>query len=376
MSLMWPLAVDTWGPEERQAVIDTVNSDRITIGPQVAAFEKEFAEYHDLYMAVAVNSGSSANLLAVAALAHADGRRGKWLVPAIGWATTYSVLHQYGHQLVVVDVDPSLGISVDACRRALRDHTDIMGIMVVNVLGVPADLHALRQLCDQHGLWMIEDSCETLGAMVGGQYAGAWGDVGTFSFFFSHHITTGEGGMVLCRNPHIYGLLRSLRSHGWTRGVAGLDCATDRYAPFTFVYPGYNFRMMDLQAAPGRVQLRRLREMVAVRELNAVRAKEILAGTPLTFQAWRGKVSPMALPLRYDGDDFYGFLARLSEAGIEHRPLIAGNILRQPVARYYNITAYPTPAADAWHDRGLYLGLHGTTMDTSLFEELRRCVSS
>ena len=378
-ALKYPLALDTWGEDERNAVKRVVDSTRITIGPEVADLEKEFAAYHDLHMSVACNSGSSANLLAVAALATADGRRGRWLVPALGWATTYAPLHQLGHSFVVVDVDPCLGISVDQCRRALADHPDIIGICAVNVLGVCADLPALRQLADQHGLWFVEDNCESLGAMIGGQYAGTWGDLGTFSFYFSHHITTGEGGMVLVRNPYLFNLLRSLRSHGWTRGIPGLGNAADqggRYAPFNFVIPGYNFRMMDLQAAPGRVQLRRLREMVAVRELNLMNGWTAVGGIKgLTLQQLRGKVSPMAFAMRYDKPDFTDFLGRLDAAGVEHRPLIGGNILRQPVAKHYNIVAYPTPMADAWHDRGLYVGIYGTKMDLALFEELRKCAA-
>lgn len=363
--MMYPLAQDPWGDEEWAAVAACRGRGRVTIGPEVAAFEKEFGEYHGLFGSVAVNSGSSANLLAVAAVGMADARRGKWLVPAMGWSTTYAPLHQYGHSLVVVDVDASLGISVDACRRALKEH-DIMGILSVNVLGVPADNQALRELCDQHGLWWIEDNCESLGARVGRDYTGCWGDIGTFSFFFSHHLVAGEGGALLTRSPHLYSLARSLRSHGWTRGVPGLRSGVDgRYGAFDFVAPGYNLRPMDLNFAAGRPQLAKLRESIAVRKNNAALGRSLLGGT-YDLQEWRGDPSPMALPLLCRGDP--GRICReLDARGVEHRPVIAGNILRQPVAQQYRIISYPTPVADLWHEKGLYVGIWGTPMARELF---------
>ena len=374
--MLWPLAINSWDDAEKNAIKRILDNDeRITIGGQTAAFEKEFAEFHSLYMGVAVNSGSSANLLAIAVLSVVDNRKGKWIVPALGWATTYAPLHQHGHSLVVVDIDDSLNMDTAWLRKAVTEHPDAIGVMVVNVLGVPADLGQIRQICDQHGLFLVEDNCESLGASVDGRATGTWGDLGTFSFFFSHHLVTGEGGMVLARNPHLYSLCRSLRSHGWTRGVAGMDAPGGRYAPFTFVEPGYNFRMMDLQAAPGREQLKKLRTSIAIRERNLQLGRSYLTeASSVLLPALRGSTSPMAFPFQYSGD-MRKLQERLVDAGIENRPIIAGNILRQPVASKYNIISYPTPKADAVHEQGLYVGIHPELMSPALFESLRKCMS-
>jgi dTDP-4-amino-4,6-dideoxygalactose transaminase len=258
--------------------------------------------------------------------------------------------------------------------HALATIPDVCGIMVVNVLGTPADLPALRKLADEYKIWFLEDNCESLGAAVGGAYAGTWGDLSTFSFFWSHHITTGEGGMVLARNPYLYGLARSMRSHGWTRGVANMVGGTPdpRYAPFDFVVPGYNFRMMDTQAAPGRVQLRKLDEQVTFRFNNLKALRNNIKGTSLEPAGLRGAVSPMAAPSLYTGSNFEKFNRRLQEAGIESRPLIAGNILRQRVAKQYNMSSDSTNLADRWHDRGFYLGIYGEPMEQYVFDELRK----
>jgi CDP-6-deoxy-D-xylo-4-hexulose-3-dehydrase len=374
--MIWPLiSPNVWTDEERNAVKAVVDSNHVTIGPQTAAFEKEFEAYHDtMHMAVAVNSGSSANLLAASVIAQADSRRGTWIVPAVGWATTYAPLYQLGYKMHVVDIDATLNMDTQQVAHALATIPDVCGIMVVNVLGTPADLPALRKLADEYKIWFLEDNCESLGAAVGGAYAGTWGDLSTFSFFWSHHITTGEGGMVLARNPYLYGLARSMRSHGWTRGVANMVGGTPdpRYAPFDFVVPGYNFRMMDTQAAPGRVQLRKLDEQVTFRFNNLKALRNNIKGTSLEPASLRGSVSPMAAPFLYTGSNFEKFNRRLHEAGIESRPLIAGNILRQRVAKQYGMTSFPTPRADLWHDRGFYLGIYGEPMEQYVFDELRK----
>lgn len=369
----WPLAKDTWGDEEWEAIASLREAGRITIGPQVDAFETEFAKWHSMHMAVACNSGSSANLLAVGAIFESFRRRGKWIVPAMGWSTTYAPLIQYGHELVVVDVDETLGISIPGVLRALEDHPGIIGIMVVNVLGVCANLPALRRIADKHGLWLIEDNCESLGASIEGRKAGTWGDLGTFSFFFSHHMHTGEGGMVIAANPHLYSVCRSLRSHGWTRGIAGFNSMPShhpRYAPFTFVIPGYNLRMMDLQAAPGRVQLKKLDGIIRARRENRKLAAKFLPVDKFKGREERGETSPMALPLRYLGSDFDAFLGRLDREGIEHRPVIAGNILAQKMLDSVKFTAYDTPMADDWHRRGFYVGLWSEPMPDEMFIKL------
>ncbi len=196
--MFWDLAADTWGDEERAATGRVLKSGRYTMGPEVEAFERAFAEYHGRRHAVMVNSGSSANLVAVASLFHKKDRpleRGdEIIVPAISWSTTYHPFQQYGLRLRFVDVEPdTLNIATDALEKALTPKT--RAIVAVSILGNPAALDRVRAFADEHGLYFLEDNCESLDAELNGKKTGTFGDIGTFSFFFSHHSSTGEGGM-------------------------------------------------------------------------------------------------------------------------------------------------------------------------------------
>lgn len=357
----WPLAVDTWDEEEKDAILRVLSSGRISIGPEVEAFEQEFAAYVGSKYAVMCNSGSSANLLAVAAMHTMDRTPGNFIVPALGWATTYSPLYQYGYKMKVVDVDRTLNMSVEALEKAI-DH-DTKGVMLVHTLGVPADVAAIKKLCDDRKLWLIEDSCESLGAYVALPYGasmkhvGTFGDMGTFSFFFSHHICTGEGGMIVTDNFQLYNLLRSLRSHGWARGIAGLPKVMGRhYEPFEFHFAGYNLRPMEIQAAVGRVQLTKFKcTMRAARCKNTWKLWDAMKDLPVTLQEERGMPCKFAfamIPDHYTWD----LDAILTDLGIEHRPVVAGNILRHPVAEKYGLIDCKTPFANTVHQRGCYIG--------------------
>lgn len=363
--IKWPLAYNTWGTEENDAIIRVLSSGRITIGPEVEAFEDEFAKFVGAKYAVMCNSGSSANLLAVAAMHTMDGTPGEFIVPAIGWATTYSPLYQHGYKMKVVDVDETFNMGVSKLEEALG--RDTKGIMLVHTLGVPADTYRIRDIAKERKLWLLEDCCESLGTYsVAGEMAasmkhvGTFGDMGTFSFFFSHHISTGEGGMVVTDSYQLYNMLRSLRSHGWGRGIAGLPKNKNKkYDPFTFHFPGYNLRPMEMQAAVGRVQLRKFSGMAAARQHNAddlwKAFKDLQLDGHIQLQQTRGKTCHFAFGM-LDKHPTVRLESILDNLGIEHRPLVAGNILRQPVAEYYDFTTQGTPLADQIHEQGLYIG--------------------
>jgi CDP-6-deoxy-D-xylo-4-hexulose-3-dehydrase len=358
MSVKWPLCQSTWDEEEKNAIRSVLDSDRLTIGPEVAAFEEEFAAWHGAKYCVMVNSGSSANLLAVAAIHAIDASPGDWVVPALGWATTYSPLHQHGYRMRVVDVGEDYNIDT----AAIPLDTEIKGVMAVNVLGVPADWARLQELKARHGLWLIEDNCESLGAELDGRKAGTFGDIGTFSFFFSHHISTMEGGACLTDSYELYRVMKSLRSHGWTRGIPDMQTGSGRYEAFNFVLPGYNLRPIEMAAAVGRVQLKKLPDFLAARRRNHSTIYNALQNTPtVQLQKWNPRhtlPSSFAFGMEYRGNRrVEDVLADLTAAGIENRPLIAGNILKHPVATdYYRLRPRELPVADRLHDRSFYVG--------------------
>lgn len=369
--MFWDLAADTWGPEERAAVTRVMKSGRYTMGPEVAAFERAFADYHGRGFGVMVNSGSSANLVGVASLFHVKERplrRGdEVIVPAISWSTTYHPLHQYGLRLRFVDVElDTLNMDTGALKEALTPKT--RAIVGVSILGNPAALDVIRAFADEHGLWFIEDNCESLDAELGGKKTGTFGDIGTFSFFFSHHISTGEGGMLLTDDAEIDGLARAVRAHGWTRDVpdgAGLfEPVDDSFAEaYRFVIPGYNLRPQEINAAVGLEQLKKLPAMTAQRRANLALFQEAFGGDGrFVIQRENGKSSSFSFTLIVrpeSGLNRDHVFRALKDADIGYRMITGGCFPRHDVIRFFDYDVVGDLAnADIAHDRGFFVGNH------------------
>lgn len=370
--MFYELAAQTWGAEEIAAAQQVLASGFYTMGAEVKTFEEEFAAYFGARHAVMVNSGSSANLVSVAALAHrADRplRRGdEVIVPAISWATTYCPLQQYGLRLRFVDVDlQTLNMDVARLEEALTERT--RAIVAVSILGNPAALDVIRAFADAHGLAVLEDNCESMDASLGGKKCGTFGDLNTFSFFFSHHISTGEGGMILTDDTELAHLCRSLRAHGWTRDLPPdtpiIRRKDDAFVEaYRFILPGYNVRPMELQAAVGKVQLGKLPEMTAQRRRNLALFQEIFAGDErFIVQRENGRSSAFSFTIVLNParkPDRGRVFAALAEADIGFRMITGGNFLRHEVIRHfdYDIVGGATPNADTAHDFGFFVGNH------------------
>ncbi|MFQ5764823.1 MAG: DegT/DnrJ/EryC1/StrS family aminotransferase [Rhodospirillales bacterium] len=371
--LFWDLAADTWGPEERAAIDRVVESGRYTMGPETARFERAFADYHGRRHAVMVNSGSSANLVAVASLFHKKDRPlapgDEVIVPAISWSTTYFPLQQYGLKLRFVDVElETLNVDTAQLEDALSPKT--RAVVAVSVLGNPAALDAVRAFADAHGLYFLEDNCESLDAELdigsGGRKTGTFGDVSTFSFFFSHHISTGEGGMLTTDDAELDALARAIRAHGWTRDVpdeSGLVRPDpDAFAgAYRFILPGYNLRPQEINAAVGSAQLEKLPAMTAGRRANLGVFQEAF-GTDERFilQRENGKSSSFSFTMIVRPDsgiqrsDVFG---PLEKAGIGYRMITGGCFPRHDAIRYFDHDCVGDLAnANMAHDRGFFVG--------------------
>ncbi len=366
----WPLAVNTWGEAERAAAHRVIDSGNLTMGEEVAAFEHEFAAYVGSRFAVMVNSGSSANLLAVAAVCTAQ----KWtlkhgyeynaVVPAIAWATTYAPLHQHGFSLRVADVNPAtLNSEVAQMEACVDPSTQVL--VAVSILGNPAPLVELRALADREGIVMIEDNCESLGATVNGKYCGTLGHIGTFSFFFSHHLSTGEGGMLVTDDRELYEIALCLRAHGWTRQLpedAQLRSRPEIRGDYQFVVPGYNLRPTELAAAVGRVQLRRLDYMNTVRRNNwtAFCNHFDTADERWRVQTVGDSAVPFGFTLVFNNQKLRTFAAQqLRAAGIEYRMITGGCFSEHPAEKYYHWSLAGTlKNARHAHHCGLFVGNH------------------
>ncbi len=376
---MLPLATSSWDEEEYEAIQRVVNSDRFTMGREVKAFEKEFASYFGSKFAVMSNSGSSANLLAIAALFHSkrhDISAGdEVIVPAVSWSTTYYPLHQYGLKMKFVDIDQkTLNLDLEQLQGSITDRTKM--ILAVNLLGNPMHFEKLQEICEKNSLILMEDNCESMGAKFGGQFAGTFGIAGTFSSFFSHHISTMEGGMTVTDCEELYQLMNSLRAHGWTRGLPPdnliAEISDDSFMEsFRFILPGYNLRPLEMSGAIGRSQLKKLDMIVKGRRENAEVFKRSFSGIIGTaIQEEVGSSSWVGFSLIIEnGASRTELVSLLQEAGVEVRPIIAGNFVRNPVIELMEHETHGgLEVADHVHNNGLFFGNHHHDISKEIVE--------
>ncbi len=343
---MKPLACSTWGPEERAAAHALIDGDQFTMGPKVAEFEAAYAAYCGTKYCVAVNSGSSANLLMVAAYTLRHGP-GKVIVPAVGWATSYSPFAQYGWKLIFVDINRfTLNYDLSQLWNATLAH-DADLILAVNLLGNSNEFDSFPRKAQ-----ILEDNCESMGATYGGKRTGSFGVMASHSTFFSHHICTMEGGLITTDDEEYYHTLLSLRSHGWTRHLPAKNKLWAKPDKFTFILPGYNVRPTELQAAIGIEQLKKLPGFIAQRRENAARF-------------------PLRTQLEVGESSWYGFavfeddMARV-EGLYETRPVVTGNFLRQPVISHYDYEVFGRMKnADYVTDRAVMIGNSHEVIDWS-----------
>jgi CDP-6-deoxy-D-xylo-4-hexulose-3-dehydrase len=367
----------TFGDEEIAEVLDSLRSGFVTMGEKCRRFEEAFSVCHDGRPAVFVNSGSSANLLAWFGLfsPSGDGPTGGFppgaevIVPAVAWSTTIWPIVQAGGVPVLADCDPgTLTIIPEEIEKGISP--DTVAVCLVHPLGNVCDMDAITDICDRHGLVLMEDTCEALGSAYDSRPAGCFGDVATFSFYFSHHITTIEGGMALCRDETLARNLRILRAHGWSR-EAGSAAEIPFERRYEFINTGFNLRPTEINGALGLHQIAKLDRFKAARAAAVDRLLQLM--TPLIEQ---GFVQPMTVSDKVDAS-YFGFSVLCRDKGerdrlvgyleinqIETRPIICGNMARQPaMKRFPHRLVGALEGADHIMDRGLYWGIHPNFSD-------------
>lgn len=374
MSFKFPLATASWGVEEKEAMHRVIESGMYTLGVNVRTFEQDFSKYVGSRHCVMVNSGSSANLLMVAALFYTRNpelklqRGDEIIVPAVSWSTTYTPLYQYGLRIKFVDIDlHTLNYDLQQLAQAVTDKT--RAIMAVNLLGNPNDFTRISQIIDGRNIVLIEDNCESLGATYQGRQAGTFGVMGTFSSFFSHHISTMEGGMIVTDDEEIYHILLSLRAHGWTRNLPKENhvCSTKSDDPFEesfrFVLPGYNVRPLEMEGALGIEQVKRLAGMIAERRKNGGLLQAVLGDHPeILIQQEVGESSWFGFSLVIRPGSAWTrklLIGKLTELGFECRPIVAGNFAKNEVVRYFDAEVHGVLRNAEHIDKcGLFVGNH------------------
>ena len=352
----------TLGDRLKMAKFILTNS-RLTNGPQVRKFEEQWSDWLGVKHSLFVSSGSTANSLLVSAWKELnqvpDGA--KVIVPACTWVTNISPIIQNNLTPVFCDINlRDFSFSLDGLYSIAEEHSDIRAIFVTHLLGFPARIPAFEKIFPYADI--LEDVCESHGAVIdGGTMAGTYGVGGTFSFYFGHHMTTVEGGMVTTDNTELYDLMRMKRSHGMARESGNLSTYAAQYpeidSRFLFVTDGYNFRNNEIGAVLGQSQLKRLDDMIFQRNQNYEKYYEIMMEHRDKFHLPMynpARISSFCFPMVSRTKENHVILEELlKEYEVEYRPVVGGNLLKQPFLSGYDAQC---PNADILHDRGLYIG--------------------
>lgn len=369
----FPLATTSWDDKEYAAIDRVVKSGMFSMGTEVAQFEEQFAAAMGSKHCVMVNSGSSANLIIIAALRyhskHGLPEGAEVIVPAVSWSTTYYPLHQYGLRMKFVDIDPdTLNYDLDALAEAISPET--RAIMVVNLLGNPNEFDRIDKIIGDREILLIEDNCESLGATFLGQQTGTFGIAGSYSSFFSHHIATMEGGLVVTDDEELHHIMLSIRSHGWTRHLPKFNHVTGEKSDdpfeesFRFVLPGYNLRPLEMSGAIGQEQIAKLPMIVSERRKNAEAFRALMQGYPqLRIQQEIGESSWFGFSMvveRDAGFDRAALIRALGDHGVECRPVVAGNFAKnEVVVKHMDHAIHDTLRhAEDIDKNGLFIGNH------------------
>lgn len=388
MSNFYPLATSSWDQKEIEAIQNVIKDGMFSMGPKVAECERDFADFVKTKYSVMVSSGSTANLIMVAALFYRKNnplKRGdEVIVPAVSWSTTYYPLHQYGLKLKFVDVDlQTLNFDLKALESAITPNTRL--IMAVNLLGNPNDFNHIKTLIKDRNIELIEDNCESMGATLGQKQAGTFGSMGTFSCFFSHHISTMEGGFVVTDDEELYHILLCLRAHGWTRNlpkhnhVTGTKSDNAFVESFKFVLPGYNVRPLEMSGAIGIQQIKKLPQFIDVRRKNAETFVELFKSDEnLIIQKEIGESSwfGFSFVIREESKiDRLRLIDYLTKAGVECRPIVTGNFAKNDVLKWFDYEIHgQLKNADRVDGHGFFVGNHQVSMVEQI-KELRKLIS-
>jgi len=349
-----PLASSGLRKQDIEAVMAVLESGNLTMGQEVKKFESKMSSYLGVKHFIMVNSGSSANLLMIEALLRPAVSKPKLnpgdsvLVPAIAWPTTIWPLIQLGLNPLFVDVEPNtLALDLDSAQTLIdTSRIPVRGIFPIHPLGYAIPPTKLQDFISKNELILINDVCESLGSWSEGRHAGTSGIAASFSFYFSHHITTMEGGGIATDDDVFADDLRSMRSHGWSRDRSDVttwnSAVSNNDSKFLFVSTGYNVRPMEIQAAIGSLQIDEIDKFVSRRREIARRVSESLDGTEfsvigaesLSSEELTMTNSWMLIPIKISGKNIAArkreILNTLEKLEIETRPVLTGNFLSQP----------------------------------------------
>ena len=376
--ISYKLLDDAFSKSDIDVAIKVLRSKKITMSKKTFEFEKNFAKYVGSKYALMVNSGSSANLLSVFAscnpLRNNNFKRGdEAIIQSLCWSTSLWPLVQAGLKPIFVDVEVNtFNVKAKDIIKSINRKTKV--IMLVHVLGNSSEIDKIKRICKKKKIILIEDTCESLGVKYKNKFLGTYGDFGTYSFYYSHQITSGEGGMVVCNNKKDYQILHTMRAHGWSRGIKVSKELKKKYQNiddrFFFLNSGFNLRPLDVSASIGNNQLKRINQFIKTRNYNRKKIIDKLVKSKywknqFTFLNAANNVKPswFGLPMLVNSKYIKvknKFLKYLEKNKVENRPIISGNFLNQPSVNLFGLNSRKTklPGAQEIEDRGFFIGVH------------------
>jgi len=335
---------------------------RLTKGDVTVKFEEEWSKWLGRKYSVFVNSGSSANLAMIYALMLSGKlKNNKIILPAVSWTTTVTPAIHLGLTPILCECDKeTLGLDIEHLKELIKEHNPSV-LMLVHVLAFPCKMNEIKQLCNEHDIILLEDSCESIGSTYKEVKTGNFGLMSTFSFYYGHHISTIEGGMISTDDKEMYELLLSIRSHGWDRDfslesqkiIRKENNVDDFKALFTFYHPGFNLRSTDLQAFIGLEQIKKIDNFAKIRNDNFKLYDSLIENKYWKIQNsdecyYSNFAYPVITP------NLNKLVEELRENKIECRPLVCGSIGQQPFWKklYGEVNL---DFANEVHNYGLYL---------------------
>ena len=349
---------------------------RLTKGDLTVQLEAKWSDMLGVRHSTFVNSGSSAILLALAAMQETGALKPgtRVAVPGLSWLTDVSSVMLLGMKPVLIDCNlTDLSMDLDHLEKEIKAR-GVDAVILVSVLGLVPNMTRIVKLCKKHGVKLIEDVCESMGSEFQGRQLGTFGDVSVFSMYYGHHLSTIEGGLVCTSNDHLHRVIHSMRSHGWDRDwpayaqeamrkIHGVD---DFQAMYTFYYPGMNVRATDLQAFLGLRQFDKLTDFAAKRNKNFQLYTQLVRTSELAIEQSLGDfVSSFAFPVLATNRD--KIVQALQSKNIEVRPLIAGSMGRQPFwTKRYGTSRSNLPNCDKIHAYGFYVPNHQDLTETDV----------
>lgn len=370
----YPLVENPYRKKDLDEAIKVIKSCNLTIGPKTDQFQKFFSKKIKTKHSLMVNSGSSANLLALQCLINPYRKKrlkknDEVLIPALCWSTSLWPIIQSGLKPKFVDIDlDTLNIDLKDLEKKISKKTK--AIMLVHVLGNSTNMKKIMEIKKKYNLFLIEDTCESLGTKYNNRYLGTFGEFSSFSFYSSHQISSGEGGMVCCSNKDDYEIIKSLRAHGWSRGlknekkIANKNKHLDKR--FIFFNSGFNLRPTDITASIGLSQFKDLDYFIKIRNKNRNKILKQFKKNHIVNKNYKillendsVKPSWFGLPIILSkGLNKNKIIKKLEKNGVETRPIISGNFLKQPSIKKYKLNIKsPMPNSDYVNTYGFFIGL-------------------